>query len=31
MNKLRDIKVDERLALYKLPKIMGNFVRLDDE
>ena len=31
MNKLRDIKVYERLTLGKLPKIMGGFVRLDDE
>ena len=31
MNNLRDIKVYERLTLGKLPKIMGGFVRLDDE
>ena len=31
MNKLRDIKVCQRFTLDKLPKIMGNFVRLDDE
>ena len=31
MNKLRDIKVCERLTLDKLPKIMDDFVRLDDE
>ena len=31
MNKLRDIKVYEMLTLDKLPKIMGDFLRLDHE
>ena len=31
MNKVRDIKVYERLTLDKLPEFMGDFVRLDDE
>ena len=31
MNKLRDIKVYERLTLDKIPDIIGYFLRLDDE
>ena len=31
MNKVRDIKVYERLTLDKLPEFVGDFVRLDDE
>ena len=31
INKLRDIKLYERLILDKLPKIIGDFVRLDNE
>ena len=31
MNKLRDIKVCERLTLDKLQKLKAGFVRLDDE
>ena len=31
LNKVRDIKVYERLTLDKLPEFMGDFVRLDDE
>ena len=31
MNELRDVKLYKRLTLDKLPKIMGDFFRLDDE
>ena len=31
MNKLRDVKVEESLTLDKVPEIIGDFVRLDDE